>query len=125
MDEAQLLDADFVAARHLNNSDAVKHLQEAAAKSNHSAEAYLAICHYYGSNVSTNDTALFTSYLEKSIDWLQSEVPKGNRFAQFLLGSCLWEGIGMKADIVAGAKLLKLSADQGHSGAQKSIGKTI
>ena len=125
IETAAKLDDDFTAARYLNNTEAADRLSEAARNMNHSAEAYLAMCYYFGCHLFPKHELLAAAYVEKSSQWLQAAASKGNCYALFQLGVFLICGIGMIENSQEGIRLLRLSADQGHCGAQNTLGKSL
>ena len=87
------LDRDFVAAKYLNNVEAFKRISTAAKTGNHSAQAYLAVCVFFGCHHFPKNVRLGTTYASKCIYWLQAEALKGNKYSQFQLSYFLFWGI--------------------------------
>ena len=115
-------DRDFTLARYLNNTEAADRLSEAAKNMNHSAEAYLAMCYYFGCHLFPQNVSLVNPLAAKSFSYLKIEVDQRNCYAQFLLGVFLVCGIGMGSNASEGLRLLLQAADQGHCGAQNTLG---
>ena len=118
----QRLDKDFIAAMYVNNTDAADRLLEAAKKTNHLAEGYLAICYFFGNKLFTRDVALSTAYINNSTNWLEAELLKNNRNAQFLKGFYLLNGVGIMKHPRREITYLFASSELGHSGAQYTLG---
>lgn len=113
----------YTAARLCGDTNACPLLIAAAEKGSHLAEACLTILYTHGCNGLAKDADNALVYAQRSLPWLLAEVAKGNRYAQYLLGFCYFDGTGVSKNELEAIRLFKMAADQGFANAQCYLGE--
>lgn len=89
------------------------------------AYLYLGAMYRDGKSV-TKDLEKSESWFQeaaKHISWFQEEAKKGHADAQYNLGLCYKNGVGVQKNLAQAVNYYRMAADQGYSAAQFSLGK--
>lgn len=87
------------------------------------AECYLIILFHKGAGVEKNKDKS-VHYYQKNRLWIETKAnDNDDPFAQFILGYCYYNGLGLSKDNTSAVKYLTLSAGHGNKFAQSSLAK--
>ena len=130
-----------------NKADAVKWCRKAAEQGEGHAQFMLGMFYYFGDGVNQNKeeaTKWFDAIQERdplmqyawgcnflrlrapeltkeAVEWFRKAAEQGEAHAQFMLGMCYFNGVGITQDKTEAVKWLQKAAKQGHEGAKKAF----
>lgn len=132
-----------------NKAEAVKWCRKAAEQGEGHAQFWLGMCYYFGDGVNQNKeeaTKWFDAIQEQNplmqyawgynflkvggiapeltkeaVKWFRKAAEQGEAHAQFMLGMCYFDGVGITQDKTKAVKWLQKAAKQGHEKAKKAL----
>jgi hypothetical protein len=119
------LESAYVTTRYCGSTRDLAKIKEAAEKQHHLAEAYLSVLYMVGCRALAKNMEQAQLYASRALPWLRTEAARGNKYAQYHMGSCYIDGRGVEKDEVEAVQLLTLAADQGLAVAQCMLGKSV